>query len=220
MQTKAHQIVLNILLALMLFITSCTTKTLTEAPILVLTPTTDIAALRSSPDYMRGCLMLNPQVHSSQANYRGIYPGRTTASEVRQRVGEPLKANDFSELSWEYDRFTILFKEEVVTQIFADDDGERLTSNLRDVINTYGCPEVIYGVDINEDPGGEYSRTLFVYLNLGVQFMFDKLPVKLTDTVDRVDYFEPSTLSNYHNIFTYLSIPNKSRPLKWNGAVH
>jgi hypothetical protein len=218
MKTNAFQITLNVLLVLTLLSVSCTavisSKTITPAP----TATIDIDVLRSDPNYMARCLELNSDVYPSQVGYKGIYPGQTRDNEVRQLVGEPLKINNQVDISWEYDGFVVLFDKNLVTWIVVY-NGEILNDTLQNSIHKYGCPDAIYALDINEHPSGDYSRLLFIYHNVGVYFIIDKIPAELSDKIEEISYFVPGTLEEYLKRFEMLLIPDATKPLTWDEAV-
>ncbi|MDQ3005567.1 MAG: hypothetical protein M3R47_09320 [Chloroflexota bacterium] len=107
MKTKAHRLILNILWIFTLVAVSCTTTISSETAAPVPTATVDIDVLRSDPGYMAGCLELNPDVYQSQVGYRGVFPGQTSDDDVRQLLGEPLKINNLTDISWEYDGFIV-----------------------------------------------------------------------------------------------------------------
>lgn len=218
MKTKTYRTSLKFLLTFALLMTACTANVPTETTIPLPTSTMDIVVLRSRPDYMAGCLELNSNVYGTQANYRGIYAGLTRDSDVLALVGEPLKINNLVDRSWEFEKFSVIFDKTVVTQVLADDDGKIQNGNLADMIGEYGCPEIIYAVDINEHPFGEYSRLLFTYPKIGFDFTIDNIPAKLSDRISATSYYVPTTFEAYTERFA-LMIPNASKPLIWADAV-
>lgn len=219
MKNKAYRLILNVLWMFTLVVVSCTTSISSETAAPTPTATIDIDVLRSNPGYMAGCLELNPDVYQSQVSYRGVFPGQTRESDVRQLLGEPLKINNLTDVSWEYDGFIVIFDGELATSIIVYND-EVLNESLEDAIGRYGCPNAIYALDVNEHPFGQYSRLLFVYHDIGLYFTIDKIPVEVRDKIGEISYFVPGALEDFLKNFDSMLIPNASKPLTWDDAVH
>ncbi len=99
-------------------------------------------------------------------------------------------------------------------------NDEVLNDSLEDAIGRYGCPNAIYALDVNEHPYGEFSRLLFVYQTAGLYFTIDKIPAEVNDKIGEISFFVPGTLEDFLNRFDSLLVPNASKPLTWDGAVH
>jgi hypothetical protein len=176
-----------------------------------------IETLRADPGYMAGCKEFNPISMNEQAGYQGIYPFITTQEEVSNILGTPLRINEFNEISWEYGKLDVVFDKKIVSELYVVGDD---VTTLKDLIVQYGCPDVIYALDINEHPFGEYSRLLFLYPSIGFDFTIDHIPAKMNDIVYDMRYFKPGALDDYKNMFFTLSVPNASKPMTWDRSVH
>jgi hypothetical protein len=218
MKNKIHWLLVSFLLVLSHILYACAPQTASETVALAPTATIDIAVLRSDPSYMARCLELNPKVYQSQVSYRSVYPGKTTGDDLRQLLGEPIRINHLTDVSWEYDGAIVIFDQEVVSSIVVYDDTV-LNDSLEEAISNYGCPDAIYALDINEHPYGEFSRLLFVYHNIGLYFTIDKFPADLNDRVDQISFFAPGTLDAFLRKYDSLLVPNASKPLTWDEAV-
>lgn len=192
------------------------THTPTSVPKLISTSTISIETLRSDASYMAGCKTINPNPVNEQVSYKGIYPGRTTKSDVEDTMGKPLRTPDLT--SWEYGDVTVFFDELIVDKLFVT--GNNVTT-LRDMVVQYGCPGAIYALDINEEKHGNYARLLFVYPSIGFHFTLDSIPADLNEKITTMSYFIPSTLEHYiDSMCCTLTDSNTSKPMSWDEAVH
>lgn len=68
---------------------------------------------------------------------------------------------------------------------------------LRQVIDQYGCPDLIYVVDASAKPSGEYAETYLVYVHQGVEFRFSQLPPGPMDVARHTLCFRPGWSFDY-----------------------
>jgi hypothetical protein len=217
MYARFQRLFLFVTFVSMLAITSCAPSIPSETSPPVATSTMSIETLRADPDYMAGCIKINPNFVDVQAGYKGIYPGRTTQDEVRNVFGKPLRIPQIAEGTlWEYEYLAVSFEKSKVSELYVFESNG---ATLRDFILQYGCPDEIYALDVNEHPYGEYSRLMFLYHRIGFDFTIDNIPAKLDDTAYQTTYFKPGTRDDFMNIFLSLTVPNAAKPIDWDDAV-
>ena len=71
------------------------------------------------------------------------------------------------------------------------------TTPLAPVFRQYGCPDVVFAVDLSEHKSGQYSATFLVYLQRGVEFTIRQFPVDLSNEIIATQYFSPGSLEDF-----------------------
>jgi hypothetical protein len=180
-----------------------------------------------SPSYLEGCKKQYPKTQgTSQVGYHGIFPGQTTDVEVENILGkydsqyDDIRPGGIS--YWYYGSTTITLQNHLVVLI-------ETTGNtppqyyLADLLKGYGCPDVIYATyTIAEDNFGSqpYDSEVFVYHNLGIEYLFRNKPVSLSDEPFTLIYFKPGALEEFlegtQNY--YISLP-RDKPIDWEDAI-
>lgn len=199
--------------SIVLTLLSCTSGSVTEALDQTPTSTLNLETFESNTNYLADCKNITSKKVDAQVGYRSIYPGRTPKEEVEGILGKPLRVN---ETSWEYDDAAIILDDSLVRQVFASPDKNTI---LKDMIQEYGCPDIIYALDIHEEHQGIYSRLLFIYAGIGLDFTVDKYPAELHESVTNTSYFVPGTLEYYSQEIYPLDVPNTSKLVSWSEAI-
>ncbi len=203
--------------SLILLISSCrpgapAEPTITPVP----TSTKNIATLIADPSYMDECKQIYPNSSTEQVGYKEVYPGRTDKSMAEDLLGKPLKVYEINETTWEYADLDVVLDDSLVKAIFVAGDG---VTTLEDMISQFGCPDVVYALDVNEEPQAEYSQVTFLYYRIGLIFTIDHIPAKLNDTITKLTYFEPGTLEDFTDQFRAFAVPDKAKPIPWAEAL-
>jgi hypothetical protein len=179
----------------------------------------DAETLVAHPDYMVDCRSKYPQISQSQVGYKDIYPGTTTKESLQKMLGSPSKKIQLleSETEWLYDSSLALFLEQDrVAEIFIFND---LLKPLQNYLILYGCPDVMFVIDTNQHPSGNYDTLLLVYHSIGLTLMFDKFPVQNTDTPIQASFFSAGTLDDFLARKQFLEDSTKAKPIFWLEAI-
>ena len=136
----------------------------------------------------------------SQVSYHGVYPGMTTVTTLEDILGVPIDVHSYEpgleewifQLQEEKGVFPIRIRDGMVTSIVVPDN-----MSLASVFRQYGCPDVIFAVDLSEHKSGQYSATFLVYLQLGIAFTIRQFPVDSFDESITTHYFSPGSLEDF-----------------------
>lgn len=192
-------------------------------PQIASTQTVSIHEFISNRESLAVCLELNPQESTQQAHYNNIYPGKTSGDDLLSLLGEPTNKLSYgSEANWLYDKspVSIVVINDLVDQIYVD-NYESPALNLKQIVEEYGCPKLIYVTDRSEHSSGKYDSTVFVYTEIGVEFWFDGTSISLSSTSRESRYSKPISLADYTQLykdFLYIDSPI-SEPVYWDDVV-
>lgn len=187
------------------------------------TQTVSIHEFISNHESLTSCLELNPQESTQQAQYNNIYPGKTSSNDLLSLLGEPTNKLSYgSEVNWLYDKspVSIVVVNDVVDQIYVN-NYESSALNLKQIVEEYGCPKLIYVTDRSEHSSGKYDSTVFLYTEIGVEFWFDGTLISLSSTSRESRYFKPMSLADYiqsYKDYLYIDSPI-SEPVYWDDVV-
>lgn len=188
-----------------------------------------LETLVADPNYMKGCLAINPTKYKKQADFMNIYPGVTPPYEIEILLG---KADTVTNQSFSVEGEEAHSYKALKATIFIDvrthvvdviDIHPTNPPSLREIVKLYGCPDVIYAIDTNYELTGKYSATLLVYYRYaGISFSFDNLPIEEDAKPRYIYYFFPGLkfLENAYNLepptYAYLA---GYLPITWYEAV-
>lgn len=208
----------------LLFVSSCLTNNDSNSSVSTLTNTTPNQTFENvtyDENYMKDCKNKFPLIHSQQIGFREIYPGFTTEDQLIAQLGQPNKFSKTDEgeeylyfdpdVSYAYHFF---ITNHVVSDIFIEADAETL-SPLQNILEKYGCPDVIFAVSASDDPFDNilnYNRTFFVYLDAGIRIKFEGYPINYLDTPFVVGFVKPISLDDFLELETD-SLASKSSVL-------
>lgn len=220
-------ICISIFLFVTLFIVACNAS-LSPKNNLV-TPTIETAiptvigakTMVSRPTYMDPCLSEYSRF-SQPVGYKDIFPGQTTSSGVENILGSPEKKIETSqEIGWVYDFDLAVYFDlnKIVNTIYLGKDAQTSVPFI-DILSDYGCPNIIYAIDGDQHPSGVYNTLLFIYHDIGMDVMFFKIPIQVSDKPDQISFFSPVTLGDYLADLEFLEYPGKAKPVDWDEAVY
>ncbi len=157
-------------------------------------------------EYMKECKLKYPAAYTQQAGFQEMYPGITTKDELIDQLGQP---DDYTESNTrdEYLYFDsragsvdhFIMKDNLVTGIRVQSDTEILLP-LRDILETYGCPDLIFAIapgDDVEDTPLVFSETFLVYLEAGIRINLDSYPIKYSSNPFQIYFVVPDSVSDY-----------------------
>jgi hypothetical protein len=161
------------------------------------------------------CSSPSPNDSHVQIGYRNIYPGQTTAETLEDLFGSPIRVINYDpgkqEWLYEYE-----LEEGIGTFPIRVEDGVVVSISLQEkiplgtILEQYGCPDVVFAVDMSEHNSGQYSGTSLIYLELGVMFIVEQFPLQIFDVESsRTHYFKPGSLDDfllYHPSFQYENV--------------
>jgi hypothetical protein len=165
-------------------------------------------------------------VFSEQVGFGGVFPGVSTYADVTNLLGEPNEKGygGTQRTQWRYDGVSVLFDDgkgvvEVI-EVFRGEAFDRMALPLRDLIEKYGCPEIIYAYDEGEEKSGHFSATSFAYPNLGIEYDFRGTPVSLDSRPEDIDLYASEAISDYLlDRKQTLQDPEATVVLRWDEAV-
>jgi hypothetical protein len=235
MQTEDDEVnnMTRFLLLILLILTSCTSEqqniyqpSSNQPTPANSTPTTSVHDYVSDSDYKRECLDINPSIDHKQADFLGMYTGLTRSQSVRETFGDPDKIfTGGSETEWLYDNaagniFSVIIVDDTVDYITVGNLDNKLPS-LREIVEKYGCPGLIEAVDTSEEPTGKYGKLLFSYPDIGIEYWFEGIKVRLADVPSETNYFVPIPLFAYIQSYSktlYINSPT-SELVVWHDVV-
>ncbi len=186
------------------------------------TPSIALAAqtLTSNVNYLGECKFINSSKLKVQISFQNIWPGTTKESEIEALMGAPDTTYIIKGVTnLVYGDIGLLVEDHIVTYVLAPiDENSGLT--LRQVVLTYGCPDIIFAINTTEDQTG-YAGTLFIYHNIGIEFSFLNYPATLSELPDNASYFQPMSFQEYlqESSWNVIGIPF-GKPVEWNEAVN
>lgn len=169
------------------------------------------------------CLAVYSDGQKEQIGFRDIYPGKTRASELAPRIGNPGQKVDLDRfIGWNYEKFTVYsnrFTDDIVLINTYLIDLE--PQDLSNILNTNGCPDTILVSTGEEEINDSADLIQFVYLDQGMIFKFGQgTPVWLSDVPVSIDYFPPMTLKEFKDQnYSGLASTCHCKTLDWNEAV-
>lgn len=167
----------------------------------------------SDPDYLKDCRRQYPSAPDQQIGFRDIYPGKTTADQVRENLGDPTRRD--GEIWVYYDGdfgyYYISFEDNLVDWVSVGVDligsGDEvplpLKNNLlhpKELLIKYGCPDLIIAMELDPPPFAEipnYNTTFFEYHRIGIEVRFDGYPILYSDVPSNITFFEPVSLRDF-----------------------
>jgi hypothetical protein len=189
------------------------------------TPTISVQDFVANPEHIKNCLLINPNRTDRQFGYLDVFPGTSSADDVRNLLGEPIHIiNAGAETNWYYDNNPTNVVS--ITIINGEVDGIGISNydtsiTLNRTIREYGCPSLVRVIDRSEHSAGNYNATVFCYPEIGVEFWFDGILIALNSSPVEIRYFKPSSLEEYIQInseFLYIDSP-VSEPVYWADVV-
>lgn len=219
------------ILATIFFVTACNAYTLstptaefstfTQAP--STTPTfVPIQTVVANPDYLQECKEQYPNSAQGPADFLGIDAGKVTRDQIIEYIGAPNQIYDSGGKyeQWSYDGFVITINQNNFISIFVS--AEKYMLSLADILDEFGCPNVIFALDTQQEASGRYFETEFVYYNIGVSFTFTVLPVPLDKSTTSISYFRtaPDISAFLVQSEGYYDYPNIAKAISWHEAVN
>ena len=176
-------IVLSNLFLLSCSLISANTPQKEPGPEITLTPALNAPTLTmtASSGQIIPCQKINS---ASQVDYLGILPGFSTTDNLIELIGKPVEI------------LTIRIENDIVVSITLPSDPKNRT-NLREIFQKYGCPDIIFAIDFSEHKSGQYSATSLVYLDYGIEFTIEAFPLTLSDEISTSLFFKPGTLDDF-----------------------
>lgn len=166
----------------------------------------------------------------TQASYRGLYPGISTKEVVEQVLANSVFAEStqnnedkgtneqtpspYVEIAYDTSG--------VIVEILTDYGLEENTNlTLLELINLYGCPDLMFAINMNEDTMSEthpFNDIKFVYVNLGLEAFIERFyaPAPLENDVYLIRYFIPTTVTQYLQTNESLNEPFYAKRIIWN----
>jgi hypothetical protein len=186
--------------------------------------TIPLETLITGPNYMSGCLAINPVRYTKQEGYLNIMPGVTLSDDLERLVGTPdVKRTD----AQRFDNLSMMIRIDPATHIVIEIriDQHANFPSLMEIIQKYGCPDVIYAINNSMDgPRGIFGATDFVYFKqVGISFRFWRYPVRFEDKPRGIDYFLPG-IKALEDVYalkppTYAD-PVSHLPVSWDAAIY
>lgn len=190
-------------------------------------PTVSVYEYISSSDYNKGCPYTDSTVSNFQIDFMNIYPGRSSISEVKEILGQPKdEIVGGLETNLLYDNVEEIFLSIIVVNGIVDrinvDNINMIYPSLKDIVENYGCPDIILAIDTSEHSSGNYNAVIFCYPEIGVEFWFDFDNINLKSIPTKIGYIKQVELVKYIESFSYfLSINNPfMKPIDWNEVVN
>lgn len=167
-----------------------------------------------TPDYIIDCKKLYGTKTNSQFSFNGISIGNTTSTEVEEIIGKPIKTSILRE--WSYDGFSILFdKDNKVEAITFIGDFLITTKNLDNLLLTYGCPDLLIKIDLDEEPSGIFDAIKLSYIKLGLEVIFHEIPLNLESKPELVILRKEELLLDYLDNLGIYDNANKFQLAHW-----
>ena len=195
-------IVLSNLFLLSCSLISANTPQKEPGPEITLTPALNAPTLTitASSGQIIPCQKINS---ASQVDYLGILPGFSTTDNLIELIGKPVEILTYEgeNQEWIYESnesgfFPIRIENDIVVSITLPSDPKNRT-NLREIFQKYGCPDIIFAIDFSEHKSGQYSATSLVYLDYGIEFTIEAFPLTLSDEISTSLFFKPGTLDDF-----------------------
>jgi hypothetical protein len=182
-----------------------------------------IEQIVSDPAYLSGCEILPTGVPREQVSLRGVIPGVSSDTDVKNMLGEPNRRS-YGGHQWLYDGVSILFDDQtdVVEEIWivGGTTFDQMALPVRDIIGRYGCPELIYAYDGGEEKRGHFDLTTLAYPELGIEFDFLGTPISLESRPREVYISAAAPVHDYLLDWKWLfESPDTSVVLPWDEAV-
>jgi len=188
-----------------------------QQPIQNLTPSPiptiiSVETVVADSDYLSGCRTKYPNSVKNQIDFKGIYPGVSTKEDLTRILGKPTKIIQVipSEIEWLYDTDAFFLEKDLVVAIYTDGQV-----TLKDYLDLYGCPEIIFATDLNQHPAGNYKNLLFVYPQAGFTIAFNEITIQLTDIPIQVAYYTSGTLNDFLSQNEFLLYAIIAKPIFW-----
>jgi len=202
----------------------CTPTTQAVRPTPEPTPTIvyieDVFKLLTTSEYLKECKSIYSKHPTNQISYKGILPEKSTKQDVENFLGPPLDIKEGLIETWEYnDELGIVFEDSFVKSIWIHNDTDVLLP-LEQIVESYGCPDIVIAYDLNEHPSGNAGMTSFVYHNIGLEINYYSFPVNIDQKPDQIIFEKKETLSEYlERMKDVLEIPNKTIFPSWYKTV-
>jgi hypothetical protein len=153
--------------------------------------------------YLQDCRLQYPTKNDRQVDFRNVYPGITTVPDMLEKFGQPNKSSGDDdqgyqyiyinkERGYSYDFFT---KDHIIKGVSVDDP--EIVVPLKDILNKYGCPDLIVAESGEDDTIGApiiFNGVSFTYLNAGLLIRFDGYPIEYTSIPDVFAFMNPAYL--------------------------
>lgn len=207
-----------VLFVMVMGLTSCTSVTLVQSDLMI-APTAEIARVATPiptatplppPPAIPVCPPPNADIERPQLGLNGILPGVTRKDELSSLAGEPSDVSvlDVVQSEYIYENFAVTPERSIRVNISTVNDTVAIVltrgwvgtnpikgndPTVADVIETFGCPDFIYLDWFGEHPpaDGSYNRGRLVYRDAGVEFDFDRLPLRLNSRTTYTLFFDP-----------------------------
>lgn len=173
--------------------------------------------LEADPGYLASCRSEYPTGEQSQAGYEGIYPGISTSQETQELLGPPEQKIQCieREVNWLYGSdLTVVLEKNLVSWIDVSP-----SKPLQYYLELYGCPDIVFALDRNQHPYGDYDALLLVYHTLGLEMIFGDITLRKTDTPLGLAYYPQGTLAKYFDNLPWLNDSAKVKPVQWEDTV-
>lgn len=174
----------------------------TSTPVATMTRLATLTPSVTPTSAHAACSELFPAKLTGQVDYRGVLAGSTTTDELEGLLGTPTEIYNYEpgNQEWIYvesdiDGATVSIQDGVVVAIGVGPENGLAT--LREILELYGCPEVVFAVDLGEEKSGIYSGTELLYLENGLRFIFYRLPLALTDNLGLGVYEAPKSVEQF-----------------------
>jgi hypothetical protein len=221
------------LLALILLLTGCLSEGPPPAQMAAgSTPgaTTTAHEEQTAPQSESSTALCSPtslQHTVEQTNYKGVFPGVTTADELIHLLGEPVQRLNYepgvAEWLYPYEdgpgNFPVGIRDGKVEGIYRVYDYEE-KPRLSEILVQFGCPDVVYAVELySEHPSGNYSAVSLIYLQGGLELTIPSLPVELDDEASQIWYFASSSYEDWLKQRLDMQYPERAKQTTLDDAL-
>lgn len=188
------------------------------------TPTTlyveDIFKLLTTTEYLKECKSIYLNNLTNQVSYKGVLPEKSTKQDVENLLGPPLNTKEGLIETWEYnDELGIVFEDTFVKSIWIHNDVDVMLP-LEQIVENYGCPNIVIAYDLSEHPTGNAGMTSFVYHNIGLEVNYYSFPVNIDQKPDQIIFEKKETLSEYlERMKDVLEISGKAMFTSWDQTI-
>lgn len=149
--------------------------------------------------YLQDCRLQYPTKNDRQVGFRNMYPGVTTVPDMITQFGQSYRYSEYDQR----DYYVYINKEagyvygfsaknNIIEDISIDDP--EIVVPLKDILNKYGCPDLIGAESREDDTIGApiiFNGVSFTYLNAGLLIRFDGYPIEYTSIPDVFAFMNP-----------------------------
>jgi hypothetical protein len=170
-------------------------------------------------NYLVECRNNYRDANNVQKCYMNICPGVTSKNELDNLFLKPININGFKNATYYiYDKYTILMIDEIVENINIIND-EAYIRKFSELLEDYGCPNLILAEDPDEEPAGNYQIVDIIYTLSGFSLKFAGYPISLESIPEQITLFQAVDLKRYLDSSPYLNDIDFARISDWDDAI-